>query len=77
MRDFRDARAMVHTPREVLNTKPVLITHKESLELVAKILGFHGWTSWPREFDSTYRRVNLLVDSSSRTEQLPSNGGCA
>jgi hypothetical protein len=43
MRDFRDAKAMAHTLREVLNTKSVPITHTESLELVAKILGFQDW----------------------------------
>src|SRR5258707_15606889 len=43
MRDFRDAKAMAHTLREALKTKSVSLTHSESLELVAKILGFHDW----------------------------------
>lgn len=43
MRDFRDAKAMAQTLRETLNAKSVSITHSESLELVAKILGFHDW----------------------------------
>jgi hypothetical protein len=43
MRDFRDAKAMAQTLREALNAKSVSITHSESLELVAKILGFHDW----------------------------------
>src|ERR1700733_4036315 len=43
MRDFRDAKAMAQTLREALNTKSVSLTHSESLELVAKILGFHDW----------------------------------
>jgi hypothetical protein len=43
MRDFRDAKAMAQTLREVLNAKSVSITHTESLELVAKILGFQDW----------------------------------
>jgi ATP-dependent Lon protease len=43
MRDFRDAKAMAQTLREALKTRSVSITHSESLELVAKILGFHDW----------------------------------
>jgi len=43
MRDFRDARAMAQTLREALKPKAVSLTHSESLELVAKILGFHDW----------------------------------
>ena len=43
MRDFRDAKAMAQTLREALNAKSVSLTHSESLELVAKILGFHDW----------------------------------
>jgi uncharacterized protein len=43
MRDFRDAKAMAQTLREALKTKSVSITHSESLELVATILGFQNW----------------------------------
>lgn len=43
MRDFRDAKAMAQTLREALKTKSVSLTHSESLELVASILGFHDW----------------------------------
>ena len=43
MRDFRDAKAMAQTLREALNAKSVCLTHSESLELIAKILGFHDW----------------------------------
>src|ERR1700722_3144518 len=43
MRDFRDAKAMAQTLREALNAKSVSVTHSESLELVARILGFHDW----------------------------------
>jgi Glyoxalase superfamily protein len=41
MRDFRDANAMAQTLREALKTKSVSLTHSESSELVARILGFH------------------------------------
>jgi ATP-dependent Lon protease len=43
MRDFRDAKAMAQTLREALNVKSVSLTHSESLEVVAKILGFRDW----------------------------------
>jgi hypothetical protein len=42
MRDFRDAKAMAQTLREALNAKSVS-THSDSLELIAKILGFQDW----------------------------------
>jgi uncharacterized protein len=43
MRDYRDAKAMAQTLRDALKQKSVSLTHSESLELIAKILGFHDW----------------------------------
>jgi uncharacterized protein len=43
MRDFRDAKAMAQTLREALKTKSITISHSESLELIARVLGFHDW----------------------------------
>ena len=43
MRDFRDAKAMANTLREALKAKSISVTHSESLELVAKTLGFPDW----------------------------------
>jgi len=43
MRDFRDAKAMAQRLRDALKSKSVSLTHSESLELVAKVLGFHDW----------------------------------
>ena len=43
MRDFRDAKAMAQTLREALSVKSVSLTHSESLELVARLLGFRDW----------------------------------
>ena len=45
MRDFRDAKAMAQTLREALNAKSVSLTHSESLELTAKILGCRDWNA--------------------------------
>ena len=43
MRDFRDAKAMAQTLREALKAKSVSLTHSESLELIARTLGFPDW----------------------------------
>ncbi len=43
MRDFRDAKAMAQTLREALTAKSISFSHSESLELVARMLGFHDW----------------------------------
>ena len=43
MRDFRDAKAMAQTLREALKLKSISVSHSESLELVARTLGFHDW----------------------------------
>jgi ATP-dependent Lon protease len=43
MRDFRDAKAMAQTLRDTLKARSVSLTHSESLEIVARTLGFHDW----------------------------------
>jgi len=43
MRDFRDAKVMAHTLRDALKTKAVIITHSESLELIARAFGYDNW----------------------------------
>ena len=43
MRDFRDAKAMALTLRDALKSRSVTLTHSESLEIVARTLGFHDW----------------------------------
>ena len=43
MRDFRDAKAMAQTLRDALKIKSISVSHSESLELVARTLGFHDW----------------------------------
>ncbi len=45
MRDFRDAKAMAQTLREALKAKSIALTHSESLELIARTLGFHDWNA--------------------------------
>ncbi|HEY2528041.1 MAG TPA: LON peptidase substrate-binding domain-containing protein [Xanthobacteraceae bacterium] len=55
MRDFRDAKAMAQTLRETLKAKSIAITHGESLELVAKILGFHDWNELSARIKSEHQ----------------------
>ncbi|HEX3406134.1 MAG TPA: LON peptidase substrate-binding domain-containing protein [Caulobacteraceae bacterium] len=43
MRDFRNAKAMAKTLREVLAERSFEINHSESLELIARILGCKNW----------------------------------
>jgi uncharacterized protein len=43
MRDLRNAKVMAQTLRAVLKTKSITVTNSESLELIARILGFHDW----------------------------------
>ncbi|WP_027583320.1 LON peptidase substrate-binding domain-containing protein [Bradyrhizobium sp. Ai1a-2] len=43
MRDFRDAKAMAQTLRDALKAKSISVSYSESLELVARTLGFHDW----------------------------------
>jgi ATP-dependent Lon protease len=52
MRDFRDAKAMAQTLRDALKQKSVSLTHSESLELVAKILGVHDWNELSAKIQS-------------------------
>jgi uncharacterized protein len=52
MRDFRDAKAMARTLRDLLTAKSVSLTHTDSLELVARMLGFHDWNELSAKIQS-------------------------
>src|SRR5580700_1556436 len=52
MRDFRDAKAMAQTLRDALKQKSVSLTHSESLELIAKVFGFHDWNELSAKIQS-------------------------
>lgn len=52
MHDYRDAEAMAQTLHDALKAKGVSLTHSESLELVAKMLGFHDRNSLAAEIQS-------------------------
>jgi hypothetical protein len=46
MRDFRDAKAMAHTPRAALATKGLKVTVSQSLELIAQAFGVTDWNTF-------------------------------
>jgi hypothetical protein len=43
MRDYRNAKVMAQTLRDDLSEKSFTLSHSESLELVARMLGFRDW----------------------------------
>ena len=67
MRDFRDAKAMAQTLRGALNAKSVILTHSESLELVAQVLGFRDWNVLSARIQS---------DQQATAAALGSTGSC-
>jgi uncharacterized protein len=69
MRDFRDAKAMAQTLREVLAARSVSLTHSESLELVARILGFRDWNVLSARIQS--QPAGTLATSISASPGLP------
>jgi hypothetical protein len=71
MRDFRDAKAMAQTLREALNAKSVSLTHSESLELVAKILGFHDWNVLAAKIQSERQLPIIEPGTSTRGASSP------
>jgi len=71
MRDFRDAKAMAQTLRDALNARSVSLTHSESLELVAKILGFHDWNVLAARIQSESTEPNRPAPGSGSRSGLP------
>lgn len=57
MRDFRDAKAMAQTLSEALATKSVSLSHSESLELIAKILGLRDWNVLAARIQTSQRTI--------------------
>ena len=53
MRDYRDAKAMAQTLRQALKERSVSLTHSESLELVAKVLGLADWNTLSARIDAS------------------------
>jgi hypothetical protein len=73
MRDFRDAKVMAQTLREALSAKSISITHSESLELVAKILGFHDWNVLAAKIQSELQLSTIEAGASARKANSPAD----
>ncbi|KRR27098.1 endopeptidase La [Bradyrhizobium lablabi] len=71
MRDFRDAKAMAQTLREALKAKSVSLTHSESLELVAKTLGFPDWNFLAAKIQHSQRTPALSVTPAPGSASMP------
>jgi ATP-dependent Lon protease len=71
MRDFRDAKAMAQTLREALKPKSTSLTHSESLELVAKMLGFHDWNVLSAHIQSNSERDGTRIPLGADLPILP------
>jgi hypothetical protein len=74
MRDFRDAKAMAQTLREALNAKSVSLTHSESLELTAKILGCRDWNALAARIASSSELPAVTSGRSAQVSGPPSPG---
>lgn len=68
MRDFRDAKAMARTLRDLLTAKSISVTHSESLELIAKILGFQDWNVLSAEIEAS-----IVQSNKTSPKELPSS----
>ena len=53
MRDYRDAKAMAQTLRQAFKERSVSLTHSESLELIAKVLGLADWNTLSARIDAS------------------------
>ncbi len=70
MRDFRDAKAMAQTLRDAIKSKAT-ISQSESLELIAKILGFQNWNvlaATIQSADPSSRIISQATSSPDRQE---------
>jgi ATP-dependent Lon protease len=64
MRDFHNAKDMAKTLREVLSERSLEISHSESLELIARILGSKNWQTLAAAIEA--------ADPASAGEERPS-----
>src|SRR6185436_19572863 len=53
MRDYRDAKTMAQTLRQALKDKSISLTHSESLELIAKLLGLPDWNTLSAQINAS------------------------
>jgi uncharacterized protein len=71
MRDFRDSEAMAQTLRDALKTKSITLTNSESLELIARILGFHDWNVLSARIQTEPNQTTIRVPANAPAVSLP------
>ena len=69
MRDYRNAKVMAQTLRNDLSEKSLTLSHSESLELVARMLGLRDWNVLAAKID--------VEHGSQRAEAKPVEGNAA
>jgi hypothetical protein len=74
MRDFRDAKAMAQTLREAFNARSVSLTHSESLELIASVLGLRDWNALAARIASSSDPAANKPATSAQQPGSPSPG---
>jgi hypothetical protein len=76
MRDFRDATAMARTLRDALEPR-ISLTQAESLELIAKILGFQDWNVLAAKIQSDGQpsgRADIANTSKAERQEIHVDG---
>ena len=76
MRDFRDAKAMAQTLREALKPKSISLTNSESLELVARMLGFHDWNVLSAHIQSNPEKDRTRTPLGADLPIVPCRASC-
>jgi ATP-dependent Lon protease len=71
MRDFRDAKGMAQRLREALKQKSVSLTHSESLELIAKTLGFPDWNVLSARIHAEPNQTPIRIPANVPAVPLP------
>ena len=61
MRDYRDAKAMAQTLRQAFKDKSVSLTHSESLELIARVLGVADWNTLSARIDASPKAAPAIT----------------
>ena len=75
MRDYRDAKAMAQTLRSALAARNLKLSNGDSLELIAKILGFADWNTLSAAIKAAPKGEIAPPDPKAVLEQLAQSLG--
>jgi len=74
MRDFRDAKAMARTLREVLAARNLKLTVGESLELTARLFGVSDWNTLSAAIETAAKEARKEADPPPAPSEAASAG---